>query len=109
MNAFKGQAIQSRKVIDFDEEEKQLRKKYTEMADQDDGLSQTNDFISKKCNNKINPVKKPPTATQHHNPSHKVLFKHPWFNIYAVIIETWLESVRRSFLTYPFKFVQTQY
>jgi hypothetical protein len=75
MNAFKGTALQSRKVINFDEEEKLLKKKCTEIAEQDDGLSQTNDFISKKCKILSNVVRKPPSAMQHINPSHKNIYE----------------------------------
>jgi aspartyl/asparaginyl-tRNA synthetase len=75
MNAFKGTALQSRKVINFDEEEKLLKKKCIEIAEQDDGLSQTNDFISKKCKLLNNVVRKPPTAVQHINPPLKNMYE----------------------------------
>lgn len=59
MNAFKGTALQSRKVINFDKEEELLKKKCNEIAEQDDGLTQTNDFISKKCKSEVTQLESP--------------------------------------------------
>ena len=51
-----------------------LKKKCNEIAEQDDGLSQTNEKKKKKCKTLDNIVRKPPTTMQHLNPPHKNLY-----------------------------------
>lgn len=68
LNTVKTTALNSRKVINFDEEEKLLKRRCTEIVETDDGLSQATDFIAKKCNLPSNIVRNPPMmGKQHHD------------------------------------------